>query len=345
MAESVTSATSTENMRRLKAEWEKQRAVLMAFPHEKTDWADNLEEALTPFIRIAQAIAYAQPVYIICRDKKSISDKFCSTQNMSFIEISTNDTWIRDYGYLSIEEEGEMKLLDFTFDGWGGKFDASLDNQLNSALHRKGYLGTTPLESIDFVLEGGSIETDGAGTILTTSQCLCNDNRNGGLSREQVEEKLAEHLGAKRVLWLDHGYLAGDDTDSHIDTLARFVDKESIAYVKCDDKEDGHYASLQKMGKELQSFRTVQGKPYRLIPLPMCKAKYNREGKRLPATYANFLITNKALIYPTYNAPTDKEADKIFKEIFPDKEIIPINCEKLIEEGGSLHCSTMQIAQ
>ena len=331
-------------MRRLKAEWEKQRAVLMAFPHEETDWADDLETALTPFIRIAQAIAYSQPVYIICRDKKSISDRFCSTQNMSFIEIPTNDTWIRDYGYLSIEEEGETKLLDFTFDGWGGKFDASLDNRLNRALYQKGYLGTTALESIDFVLEGGSIESDGAGTILTTSQCLCNPNRNDGLSKEEVASTLSAYLGAERILWLDHGYLAGDDTDSHIDTLARFVDKESIAYVKCEDKEDEHYTSLQKMEEELQSFRTIQDKPYRLIPLPMCEAKYNQEGKRLPATYANFLITNKALVYPTYNVPADKEADKLFREIFPDKEIIPINCEKLIEEGGSLHCSTMQIA-
>ena len=332
-------------MRRMKAEWEKQRAVLMAFPHEETDWADDLEAALTPFIRIAQAIAYAQPIYIICRDKKSISDKFCSTHNMSFIELPTNDTWIRDYGYLSIEEDGETKLLDFTFDGWGGKFDASLDNQLNSALHQKGYLGTTASETIDFILEGGSIESDGAGTIMTTSQCLRNSNRNGGLSKEEVASKLSVYLGTERILWLDHGYLAGDDTDSHIDTLARFVDKVSIAYVKCVDKKDEHYASLLKMEEELQNFWTIEDKPYRLIPLPMCEAKYDQEGNRLPATYANFLITNKALIYPTYSASTDKEADMIFKEIFPNKEIIPINCEKLIEEGGSLHCSTMQIAQ
>ncbi|MEA3491568.1 MAG: agmatine deiminase family protein [Campylobacterota bacterium] len=332
-------------MRRTIAEWERQRAVLMAFPHADTDWAENLEAALTPFIRIAQAIAYAQPLYIICRDKKSISDRFCTTRNMSFIEIPTNDTWIRDYGYISIEESGETKLLDFSFDGWGGKFDASLDNLLNRVLYQKGYLGTTPLESIDFVLEGGSIESDGAGTIMTTSRCLCNRNRNGGLSQDEVASKLSAYLGADRILWLNSGYLAGDDTDSHIDTLARFVDKESIAYLKCDNRGDEHYIELQKMEDELKNFRTIEEEPYRLIPLPMCEARYDQGGSRLPATYANFLITNRALIYPTYNAPTDREADSIFKEIFPDKEIIPINCEKLIEEGGSLHCSTMQIAQ
>ena len=316
----------------------------MAFPHEETDWADDLEAALTPFIRIAQAIAYSEPVYIICRDRGSISGKFCNTRNMSFIEIPTNDTWIRDYGYISIEENGEIKLLDFTFDGWGGKFDATLDNDVNRRVHKKGYLGTTPLETVDFVLEGGSIESDGAGTILTTTQCLCNPNRNGGLSKKEAESKLAEYLGAKKVLWLDHGYLAGDDTDSHVDTLARFIDKETITYVKCSDKNDEHFDELENMEIELKAFRTADDKPYRLVPLPMCEARYDSDGKRLPATYANFLMTNDALIYPTYSAPQDKEAGSIFKELFPEREIIPVNCNKLIEEGGSLHCSTMQIA-
>ncbi len=336
-------------MKRVIAEWEKQRCVLMAFPHEGTDWYDpnnprSLDAALSPFIRIAQAIAYKEPVYIICKDKSRISSMFCSTHNMIFIELPTNDTWIRDYGYLSIEEEGQKKLLDFTFDGWGGKFDASLDNSINRLLHQKGYMGTTPLETIDFVLEGGSIESDGDGTILTTSQCLCNPNRNGGLSKAEVEAKLHTYLGAKRVLWLDHGYLAGDDTDSHIDTLARFVNKDTITYVKCDDRSDEHYGSLKLMEEQLQSFRTQEGTPYRLIPLPMCEARYDAEGNRLPATYANFLITNDAIIYPTYKDKNDVKVAEIFKEIYPEKEMIPINCLKLIEEGGSLHCSTMQVA-
>jgi agmatine deiminase len=326
------------------AEWERQQCVLMSFPHEETDWAeDDLDEALSPFIRIAQAIAYSEAVYIICKDKRKISSMFCSTNNMTFIEIPTNDTWIRDYGYISIREEGEKKLLDFTFDGWGGKFEASLDNSVNSTLHQKGYMGTTPLEKVDFVLEGGSIESDSEGTILTTSACLCNPNRNGGLSKREVEEKLKETLGASRILWLDHGYLAGDDTDSHIDTLARFVNKETIAYVTCDDKEDEHYEALLKMEKQLKDFTTAEGKPYHLIALPMCEAKYDKKGNRLPATYANFLITNDALIYPTYNDKNDKITHEIFIGLFPDKEIIPVNCLKLIEQGGSLHCSTMQI--
>jgi len=338
-----------ENAKRvMPAEWEKQRAVLLSFPHEETDWhnVDNptdLEASLSPFIRIAQAIAYGEAVYIICKEKTKISNMFCSTRNMTFIEIPTNDTWIRDYGYISIKENDEVKLLDFTFDGWGGKFEASLDNTVNSALHKKGYLGTTPLEQVDFVLEGGSLESDGDGTILTTSACLCNPNRNGGLSKKEMEEKLHTYVGAQRVLWLDHGYLVGDDTDSHIDTLARFVNKTTIMYVQCEDQEDEHYEALQKMEIQLKSFTTTQEEPYTLIPLPMCEAKYNDSGERLPSTYANFLITNDALIYPTYNDKNDTKVGEIFKEVFPDKEIIPINCLKLIEQGGSLHCSTMQV--
>jgi agmatine deiminase len=336
-------------MLRMPAEWEKQRTVLLSFPHEDTDWHNEeceteLNEALTPFIRIAQAIAYKEAVYIICKEKKKISSMFCSTRNMTFIELPTNDTWIRDYGYISVKENNKTKLLDFKFDGWGAKFQANLDNSVNSALHKKGYLGITPLENIDFVLEGGSVESDGDGTILTTSACLCNANRNGGLSKSQVEERLQEYLGANRVLWLDHGYLAGDDTDSHIDTLARFVNKETIAYVKCDNKEDEHYEELKKMEEQLKSFKTKDAKPYKLVPLPMCEAKYNKEKLRLPATYANFLICNDALIYPTYNDKNDKKAGEIFKKLFSNKEIIPVNCLKLIEQGGSLHCSTMQIA-
>ena len=334
--------------KRVPAEWERQQCVLMSFPHEETDWHNpdkqtDLEDSLSPFIRIAQAIAYAQAVYIICKDKSKISSMFCSTRNMTFIEIPTNDTWIRDYGYISVMEDKEKKLLDFTFDGWGAKFEASLDNTVNSALHKKRYMGITPLESIDFVLEGGSIESDGEGTILTTTACLCNPNRNSGLSKKKVEEKLQQMLGTQRVLWLDYGYLAGDDTDSHIDTLARFVNKETIVYVKCDNKEDEHYDALQKMEEQLKTFNTMEGNPYTLIALPMTDAIYNDKKERLPATYANFLIANDALIYPTYSDKNDKIVHEIFTGLFPVKEIIPINCLKLIEQGGSLHCSTMQI--
>jgi agmatine deiminase len=334
--------TIPDTNKRMPAEWEKQRAVLLSFPHENSDWSDHLNSALSVFVRIAQAIAYKESVYIVCDNAQKIKDLFCSTNNMSFIELPTNDTWTRDYGVITIEESGITKFLDFTFDGWGGKFEAGLDNAVNIALQKKGYFGNTPMERIDFVFEGGSIESDGEGTILTTSQCLCNPNRNGGLNKEEVEERLKEYLGAKRFLWLDHGYLSGDDTDSHIDTLARFVNRDTIVYVKCDDKNDEHYEALSAMEAQLKEFKTVDNKPYNIVALPFTKPIY-KNGVRLPATYANFLITNHALIYPIYEDAADKIAGEIFKELFPNLEIIPINCLRLIEQGGSLHCSTMQI--
>jgi len=330
-------------MRVVPAEWERQRCVLLSFPHSQTDWADDLGSAIVPFIRIAQAIAFSTPVYIICQDRADIEHHFCSRSNLSFLEIPTDDTWIRDYGYISIFEDGVSKLLDFEFDGWGGKFESTLDNSVNRQLHSKGYMGLTPLQSVEFVLEGGSIESDGEGTLLTTTRCLCNPNRNGGLEKRSIEQKLERYLGATRVLWLDHGYLAGDDTDSHIDTLARFVNPKTIAYVNCNDKQDEHYEELQKMQEELRGFRTSDGEPYQLIPLPMCEPKYSSSGDRLPATYANFLITNGAVLYPTYDDKNDKQVGDILRDLFPDREIIPINCSRLIEQGGSLHCSTMQV--
>jgi len=333
-------------MKHLPPEWQKQRAVLMAFPHKNSDWNNDLKSALVPFIRITQAIAYTTPVYIICDDKEVISSLFCSPRNLSFIEIDTNDTWIRDYGYISVVEDGEVKLLDFEFNAWGEKFAFELDNEVNKRLYKKGYMGATPLQSIDFVLEGGSIESDGLGTIMTTTRCLCNPNRNAGLSRDEVEIKLKEYLGAKRVLCLEHGYLAGDDTDSHIDTLARFVSEDTIMYVQCLDEKDEHYDELQKMEEELKKFKDSEGKFYNLISLPLPTAKYTQNSEerfRLPATYVNFLITNGALVYPTYSVEEDKVAHEIFKDFFVDREIIPVECSRLIEEGGSLHCSTMQI--
>ncbi len=337
-------------MKRIPAEWERQRVVLMSFPHDETDWYDPydpvaLVDALSVHIRIAQAVSYLEPVYILCKDKDSISRNFCSKQNMTFIEIPTNDTWIRDYGCISIKENGKTKLLDFVFDGWDGKYDASLDNAVNTVLHSKGYLAPSTMESIDMVLEGGSIESDGKGTIMTTSKCLCNTNRNGGLSKKELETRLDKYLGVKRILWLDHGYIIGDDTDSHIDTLARFVNSETIVYVKCDDNSDEHYDELYKMEKELQKFTTKDGKPYTLISLPMPKPVFDKSGNRLAATYANFLITNGALLYPTYaDKENDNKVGEIFKGLFADKEIIPIDARKLIEQGGSLHCATMQIS-
>lgn len=331
-------------MRRLKAEWEMQNVVLMALPHKNTDWAnDNLESATATFRKIAQAIGYSQMVYLLVNSAKEAKKHFCSTNNIIFIEAEYNDTWTRDYGPLSIEEDGKKMLLDFIFNGWGGKFEASLDNKVNRFLKSKGFFGATKLESIDIELEGGAIECDGEGSILTTKSCLLNPNRNGGLSQSEAEEILSKYLGAKRVLWIENSYLEGDDTDGHIDMLARFVNKDTICYIKCEDSADSHYKILNEMERELKALKQSNGAPYNLVPLPFTEPKY-QDNRRLPASYANFLITNKALLFPTYQSPKDKEAAQIFKTLFPNKEIIPIPSLNLIKQGGSLHCSTMQIS-
>ncbi len=331
--------------KRLKAEWEKHKLILIAFPHENTDWTKGgkLEEALVPFLKISQAVSYSQSVYILCKNRKDIEKLFCSKKNITFIETDFNDTWTRDYGALSLETENGMKLLDFQFNGWGGKFKADLDNKVNKTLHKKGYFGITPLETINYVLEGGSIDTDGEGTLLTTSKCLCNPNRNGEKSKKDVEKKLKEHFGTKKVLWLENGYLEGDDTDSHIDTLCRFVSKDTIVYQSCEDNRDIHFKTLSEMERELKKFKTADGKKYNLIPLPLPEPKFGASGDRLPATYANFLITNHSVIYPTYRDKSDKKVGAILKTVFKNREIIPIDSLKLIEQGGSIHCSTMQI--
>ena len=330
-------------MRRVKAEWERQNAVLLAYPHKNSDWNEDLETAKIPFFKMAQAIAYSQMVYLLCDDINEAKKDFCSTTNIIFIEAKYNDTWIRDYGPISADENGKNILLDFKFNGWGGKFEASLDNKVTKFLHSKGFFGATPLISYDFELEGGAIESDGSGTILTTKSCLLNPNRNGGLSQKEAERALKEYLGAKRVLWIENSYLEGDDTDGHIDMLARFISKDTIAYIKCEDSQDSHYKSLLEMEKELKSFKTSEGRAYNLIPLPFPQPKY-KDANRLPASYANFLITNKAIIAPTYQDKQDKIALETLKELFPTREVIPIPSLKLIEQGGSVHCSSMQVS-
>jgi len=331
-------------MIRYPAEWEKQEMILMAFPHSNTDWSNDIKSAYSIFVKIASAICYNQKLIILLPkvDKEKIKNMFCYHDKISFVSYETNDTWIRDFGPISVYKDGNRVIKNFIFNGWGGKYKHEKDNNATSYLHKEWHFGVSEKEDIDFVLEGGSIDSDGAGTILTTNKCLLNKNRNPKYNKLQIEDILKDELGIDRVLWLEHGYLAGDDTDSHIDMLARFVSRETIVYIKCEDKEDEHYSELKQMEEELKSFRTKEGKPYKLIPLPFPKAIY-KDGQRLPASYANFLIINNAIILPIYKDESDKIVIEIFKELFPTREIIPLDSRRLIEEGGSIHCSTMHV--
>lgn len=335
--------------RRLPAEWEPQDAVLMAWPHPATDWATILAPAESTFAAIAAAITRFERLILLVPDETTgIRDQLSAAgadlSRVRMVALPTNDTWSRDFGPVTVIENRKPILLDFNFNGWGLKFGADLDNRITRELCTTGIL-TAPHTTIGLVLEGGSIESDGCGTILTTQECLLNTNRNPHLSREQLEQTLTPLLGANRFLWLEHGALAGDDTDSHIDTLARLCPNDTICHVTCDNPDDEHFIPLHAMTEELHRLRTRDDSPYRLVPLPLPAPIFDDAGERLPATHANFLIINGAVLVPTYNDPTDDTACAAIASVFPDRKIIGIDCRTLIQQHGSLHCVTMQLPQ
>ena len=327
------------------AEWDDQSGVMLTWPHKITDWADMLDEVESCFIAIARVIAEREKLLIVCPDHVSLKDKLkvYFPENIIFAELPSNDTWARDHGAITVLKDNKITLCDFTFNGWGMKFAANLDNQLTSSLFKNRFFKNEVRyeNKKHLVLEGGSIESDGEGTLLTTRDCLLSVNRNQFLSQAQIEEQLINLFGLKQVHWLTSGYLAGDDTDSHIDTLARFCNPKTIAYVKCDDPKDEHFEALRLMELELSLFRTLKNEPYQLIPLPMADAVFDG-GVRLPATYANFLIINGAVLLPFYNSANDEIAVQQLQKVFPGREIIGIDCRPLIKQHGSLHCVTMQ---
>jgi agmatine/peptidylarginine deiminase len=336
------------NTRNFLPEWHPQWGVLLAWPHPDTDWADNLADAETCYQQIVSAIACRENVLLLCHDAQHqahIESVLGDTTNVHFVQMPYNDTWARDFGFITIMENDKPRLLDFTFNAWGGKFEAALDNAVNSRLIQHPLLAGNALETRSLVMEGGSLETDGQGTLLTTEICLLNLNRNPTLNRADIEAELRDSLGVERILWLTKGHLEGDDTDAHIDTLARFADPQTIVYMNCDDPTDSHYPALQAMETEIKALKQAGGTPYHLFPIPLPAGIYD-EDRRLPASYVNFLIINGAVLLPVY---ADEHCDPIaiaqMQAAFPQHEIIPIDCRALIAQNGSLHCVTMQIPQ
>ncbi len=333
---------------RLPAEWEPQDGVLLAWPHAQTDWAPILPRVEPVFLQLTREISHFEQVVIATAGLSALHNKLQAAEidmaRVTLAEVAFDDTWCRDFGPVTTLVDGGPRLQDFVFNGWGGKFSAALDNGVTAELQRQGVFAA-PLSTRSMVLEGGSIESDGNGTLLTTTQCLLNPNRNPDLTKDQIEAELRRQLGCQRILWLEHGHLLGDDTDAHVDTLARLAPDDTIVYVACDDPEDEHYPALRRMAEELAAFRTAAGSPYRLLPLPWPAARYDAEGQRLPATYANFLVINDAVLVPTYGDTQDAQALATVGAAFPEREIIAIDCSAVIEQHGSLHCLTMQLPQ
>jgi agmatine/peptidylarginine deiminase len=334
---------------RLPAEWEPQSAVQLTWPHEHTDWAYMLDEVIPVFADIAAEISKREGVVIVAHDAAIVRSqlrKDTIMENVCIVEEESNDTWARDHGGITVLINEIPYVVDFCFNGWGMKFAANKDNCITRRLYHHHQIfapNVGYLSQLHCVLEGGSIESDGRGTILTTSECLLSENRNEHKSPAEIEEYLLSIFGAKQMHWLNNGYLEGDDTDSHIDTLARICPNNTILYVQCKDEEDEHFYDLKLMEDELKKLRTQDGLPYQLFPLPMPTAIYDEDGERLPATYANFLIINGAVLLPTYGQEeNDALAIDQLKKVFPDREIIPIYSIPLIQQHGSLHCVTMQ---
>lgn len=324
-------------MHYLPAEWQEQEFVLLAYPHEDTDWSIYLDETLDRFNTLVLTIAKYQKVVLVAKDKNSLPQAIAQHSNVQVVQFISNDTWARDFGAITLLGDSK-KHLDFVFTGWGNKFDASNDNAINSVLFQNGVISN--LTQIDFILEGGSIESNGEGLLLTTTDCLLNTNRNSHLSRTDIEEILKKELCVSKVLWLENGYLEGDDTDSHIDMLARFVAKDTILYVKCDDKNDTHYEALSKMEDELKQLRDLDGNPFQLVSLPWVEyTKY--EDERLPCSYANFLIINGAVIVPQYGDKSDAIALQTIKSLFPTRDVVGVDSLVFIRQHGSIHCLSM----
>lgn len=336
---------------RLLAEWEPQDAVLLTWPHKDTHWKSALDEVTQLYEALATVISdYADVVIAVPPDaleevRSRLEEMDAPLEYIHLYPVPGNDTWARDHGPLTVETVEGMKLLDFAFNAWGNRYPFELDNLITQNLFKQGAFAAAAIETQDWVLEGGSIETDGCGTLMTTASCLLNPNRNPHLSAEQIEQRLKDAFGVSKINWLHHGYLAGDDTDGHVDTLARLCPNNVIIYTACDDPEDEHYPELKKMEAELQSFTDAEGNPYRLLPLPWPEPLFNDNDQRLPATYANFLIVNEAVLVPIYDCLSDEDALEQISLAFPGYEVMGIPCSMLVEQGGSLHCITMQLPE
>lgn len=332
---------------RLPAEWAPQSGVQLTWPTPLGHWETRTPDAERVLARIAREISLRQRVVIACMDEAHVTQRLHEGGvNMGMVSLypaPANDVWARDHAPLTILDENDRPtLLDFTFNGWGGKHPADLDNAVTRTLHAAGAFGATEMETLPLVLEGGAIETDGAGTLLTTASCLPGERRNPGMRRDVFEAYLHEYLRVRHVLWLEHGWIAGDDTDGHIDTLARFVDPLTIAYVTCENPEEPHYDALRQMERALEELRNSDGLPYRLVPLPLPAPVRDETGQQLPATYANFLIINDAVLAPVYGDANDELALGRIQDCFPERAIIGIDCRDIIRQHGSLHCLAMQ---
>ncbi|MFV2056166.1 MAG: agmatine deiminase family protein [Thiohalomonadales bacterium] len=332
-------------MVRLLAEWENQQGVLLTWPHEFCSWRDSMSEIWHCYEEITWQITRFEAVHILCYNQ-ALRNKIQTRlfhlgipeQRLQFHIIVSNDTWIRDYGPLRIKKHDTDHLIKFRFNGWGGKYSSKFDDRVTNTLFKRSPFVSMPQQIVNFVLEGGSIDSNGQGCLLTTTSCLLNANRNPTYNKFLIEAQLKHDLGIQQVIWLEVDSLPNDDTDGHIDTLARFCNPTTIIYNDCRN-QDTH---CKPLGRQLQDALAAlqcssSSSAMQLITCPLPTA-----AKALPASYVNFLIINHAVLVPTYQDPLDIGVLSLFAQLFPDREVIGIDCMPLIKQYGSLHCATMQ---
>ncbi len=329
------------------AEWEPQEAVWLSWPVNPDTWPGKFERIPPKFAEIAAAISRFETVRINlvaagqAEARRLIESAGADMARVEFFDFKINDSWCRDHGPIFIKNDatGEIAATDWQYNAWGGKYppfddDNRIPAQVADALGLRRF-------AIPMVLEGGSIEVDGTGQLLTTEACLLHPNRNPGLNRGQIEQTLRDYLGINRILWLGDG-IAGDDTDGHIDDLTRFTSPGAMVTVYEDNRDDENHAVLLENRERLQTLRTPAGKPFELRHLPMPDPVWDGD-QRLPASYANYLLVNGAVLLPVFSQPEkDAEAARVLGECFPDREIVPIECADLVLGLGTLHCISQQ---
>lgn len=328
-------------------EWATQDAVLITWPHAESDWREILPEVEANYLAIATAILRYETLVVVLPEGKEIASQLPQELRSRLVELHlpSNDTWARDYAPLCCSVRGKKRIVDFRFNGWGLKFASNYDNMISRRLHAMGFFAPDAewCNQQMLVLEGGSIDANSRAEVLTTRRCLTEPNRNIFTDEApSLDSQLASILGVRQIIYIEHGAIEGDDTDGHVDTLVRFIDDSTLAYVAPTDPNSINYQELRAMEEELLQYEQIKENGYRLLALPDVATLRDENGEPLPATYANFLFVNGALLVPTYGVPQDKEALEILQKALPDREVVGINCRTLTRQHGSLHCATMQ---
>ena len=335
------------------AEWAPQGAIMLIWPHDDTDWGYRLGDAEKAFGALAVAITRYEPLVVICRDRRvreraleQLAALGCSRAAIATVLVDTDDTWTRDIAPITVTDDGLPVFVDWGFNGWGGRFGHGRDAEFGLNLIDSAGFATLGFERASAILEGGAIDTDGAGTLLVNRPSVLDPARNPGLEQAEAETLFGRHLGIERTLWLDVPPLAGDDTDGHVDTLARFCGPTTIAHAAPRaEGDDPNAPALAQLAEQLSALRTPAGEPYELIPLPGPEPVTDEHGQTCPATYANFVILNGAVLVPSYADAADGPAVERLKAAFPDRTVVPVPARTFVTQSGSLHCLTMQMPE